>query len=68
MADWGQYMLTLHFELDEYKDSNNPDLYSTANKEEWLIKAQIEYCLVKSFTAPGDFESIFTVGNKRMTI
>jgi hypothetical protein len=68
MEDWGQYMLTLHFELDDYNDHNNPDFYSTANKEEWLVKAQIEYCLVKSLEAPGDFESIFTLGNKRMTI
>jgi len=68
MEDWGQYLLTLHFELDDYKDTNNPDFYSTANKEEWLLKAQIEYCLVQTLTAPGDLESIFTIGNKRMTI
>jgi hypothetical protein len=68
MEDWGAHMITLHFELDDYNDPLNPENYSSANKEEWLVKGQIEYCLVQSFTAPGDLESIFTVGNKRKTI
>ena len=68
MEDWGSHMISLHFELDDYNDINNPDFYSTANKEEWLLNGQIEYCLVQSFMAPGDFGSIFTVGDKRKTI
>ena len=31
MEDWGSHMISLHFELDDYKDINNPDFYSTAN-------------------------------------
>ena len=41
---------------------------SSANNEEWLVNAQIEYCLVESWVAPANFEVPFTVGMKPISI
>lgn len=61
MEDWGAHLFTLHFEYVRYPLSN-------INTEEWLVNAQIEYCLVESWDAPADFPVVFTVGAKPINV
>lgn len=59
--DWGAHMFTLHFEYVNYP-------MSTIKSEAWLVNAQIEYCLVKTWKAPADFQVVFTVGQKPISV
>ena len=61
MDDWGEHILELEFEFDDYPSA-------PANSRRWLINAQIEYCLVESWDAPGDFTVPYTVGHDPMNI
>lgn len=61
MADEGPHQMVLHFEFDDYPDSD-------ANDNEWYLDLQIEYCLVESFVAPADFVVEFVVGHKPSTV
>lgn len=53
--------MTLHFDLVEYPSS-------TANQEEWVINAQVEYCLVTQWNPPDNFFAYFPVGTKPLYI
>ena len=61
MDDWGEHIIELSFEFDDYGSA-------PANARRWLINAQIEYCLVQNWDAPGDFWAAFVVGHKPMNI
>ena len=61
ISDHGPHLLTLHFEFEEYPSSN-------VKTEEWLVNVQIEYCLVESWQAPADFETVFTIGQKPIQV
>ena len=56
-ADWGPHELSLHFMFDEYPTS-------TANSLEWIVDAQIDYCLPKKWVAPANFQLDFVIGHK----
>lgn len=61
MDDWGEHLLKLHFEFENYP-------LSTIKTESWLVNAQIEYCLVESWVAPDNLNVPFTVGMKPIQI
>ena len=54
-------MIELHFNLNRYPSS-------TANDEQWVINAQIEYCFVTQWIPPNNFEAYFVYGTKPMFI
>lgn len=71
MYNWGSHHMKLYFELEDYPGTptySNGGIGSDANEEFWELNIQIEYCLVDSWSPPGDFETYFTVGRKPMTI